>query len=132
MRFVIALLLALGLFTSSAVASEPWVLVGKSERSHFYIYRGSLDVGTTSDGSRVFYVAGKYEIIATKESMLQVWYVPVQDCMRGSGKLYILDTNGQQITVLDFKPSDQSVAASLAKLICEAALGSLTDSKNKI
>lgn len=132
MRLIIALLLALLLSVPNAIASDPWVLVGKSERSNFYIYRGSLDVGTASNGARVFYVAGKYEIPATKESMLQVWYVPVADCLKSSGKIYIMDPSGKEITNIDFKPGDDSIGASLARLICNAALDSLTDSKNRI
>ena len=132
MRFIIALLLALGLFTSSATASDPWILVGKTERSAFYMYRGSLGVGTGSDGQRIFYVVGRYTQIGTGESMVQAWYVPVQHCLTGSGKFYATDSEGKQVTDIDFRIGDGTIAASLAKLICNAALNSLTDSKNRI
>lgn len=131
MRYIIALLLILGLVSSSVLASESWILVGKSDRSHFYMYRGSLDTGSTTDGQRIFYVAGKYEVIATKESVVQVWYVPVQDCIKSSGKLYITDAQGQAVTNIDFKPGDDSIGASLAKLICNTALNLISDPKNR-
>lgn len=132
MRFITALFLALCLFTSSAPASDSWIAVGKTDRSHFYAYRGSLSVAESSTKQRVFYVIGKYEILATKESVLQVWYVSVQDCIRSTGKLYVLDVSGQPVTDIEFKPGDNSVGHSIAKLICDAGLGSLTDSKNRI
>lgn len=132
MRFILALLLSLSLFVSSAIASDSWIVVGKSDRSTFYIYRGSLSVGATQDGQRIFYVAGKYESHATKESLIQIWYIPVQDCVSGSGKLYITDSTGKQVTNIDFKPGDESIAASLARLICTAALDLQVNSKNRI
>lgn len=96
------------------------------------MYRGSLDIGATADGKRIFYVAGKYEVITTKESVVQVWYVPVQDCVRATGKLYVTDAQGRSVTDIDFKPGDDSIGASLAKLICNTALNLLSDPKNRI
>ena len=132
MRLIIALLLALGLFISSAVANDPWILVGKTERSTFYMYRGSLGIDVSGDGKRIFYVAGKYETAATKETVLQIWYVPVEDCIRNRGKLFVLDKNARPVTDIDFKQGDDSVGASLARIICNAALNLTNDSKNRI
>ena len=132
MKFLFGALVALALFLPRVHAADDWILVAKTSNTHFFIYKNSLNIGQTDDNQKIFYVIGKYLQPATNQSDIHLWYIPVEHCLIGKGKFYIGNTQGQKISDVDFEFGDETVAATLSKIICNTAINRLIQPGTKV
>jgi hypothetical protein len=112
---------------ASAFGSKPnqptptdsaWVQVGYTDENVFSIRKGSFEITQTKAGTPIAVVTVQSTEKKTQSITYRREYVTKDDCLSGLGKLVILDTNGQYMGQNDFVSDGDSIASTIATLIC--------------
>ena len=82
---------------------------------------GSAELRKNKSNEEIVLLVGR--IADTKESTINVyqWYVTLQDCKNGKGKVVTLDISGDYLYDFDFVPGAGNVAAILGETVCGVA-----------
>jgi hypothetical protein len=102
----------------SAPKDSAWVQVGDTGEYVFSIRKGSFEINQTKAGTQIAVVTVQSTEKKTKTITYRQEYVSKDDCLSGLGELVILDTSGQYLGQNDFVSDGDSVASTIATLIC--------------
>jgi opacity protein-like surface antigen len=111
---VAALLIA---FSASAVAAE-WVPLGESDSGSWDGLAGSVEATTNRAGVKIRAAAGRVFDKKTKSYRFERWYVTVDSCRSGYGKIATTEMNGDFKFETDFVLGGGSIASALADILC--------------
>ena len=112
--------LCLALAPHLAAAQEDWINIANSDDSKWDVKSGSLENSKTKGGTPIAVVVGRISNTTTKRIELYKWYVSIDDCSRGLGKVVTLGVDGQYKFENDFVNSSGNIATAMAESICGA------------
>jgi hypothetical protein len=102
-----------------AVAQDDeWITVGRTGKMTWHMKSGSLTFTEMQDSVPVVMVVGRTTEHATGRMTVYKWYIPVRDCERGMGDLFVLSIGGEPKSKHDFVYGSASAASGLAEYIC--------------
>lgn len=117
---------------SVAAASESdWVLVGDAGGTTWAVQKSSFYLGKNGAGVPIAVVTGRQVDKSTTRIDLQKWYVPLNACAAGSGKLTTTTLDGQFLYENDYLKGAGSVASDIADFICAVYALELQQQKDK-
>lgn len=125
---------------ASASPSEPkqstpedsaWVRAASTDKYVYSIRKGSFEITKTKAGTPIAVVVLQAIDINTQNIKYYQNYVTKGDCLNGLGKLVALDTNGQYMYENDFVFDGDSVASSIASIICSIYKNELKEQSDK-
>lgn len=107
----------LGVACSAALPAE-WVLLGSTDWALWEGLAGTREVSTTRGGKPAVVAAGRVTDKKSKLITFEKWYVTVEDCRAGHGKLVTIDMDGNFKHETQFVLTGGSIASSLADMLC--------------
>lgn len=115
--------LALATWCASALAQPTeWVTIAISrDNAAWDVQPSSLEFKKTREGVPVYVVVGRIRSGTNSRIDLYKWYVSVEDCNRGLGKVISLSISGDYRFDNDFVVGGGNIASSMAEAICESA-----------
>ncbi len=84
----------------------------------YSIRKGSFEITKTKAGTPIAVVIVQDTEKKTQNITYNQTYVTKSDCLNGLGKIVSLDTSGQYLYENDFVSDGNSIASSIASLIC--------------
>lgn len=123
----------------SATAAPPpendseWIPITQNiEDTQFYSgKKGSFEITTTKSGLNVATIIGQTEDRKQKSATYNKWYVSIDDCDAGMGKLVVLKINGEYSFEGDFVSGGKNIASRIADVICEIYQNDLKNKDSK-
>jgi hypothetical protein len=97
---------------------DEWITVGRTDKMTWHMKPGSLTFTEMQDNVPVVMVVGRTTEHATRRTTVYKWYIPVSDCERGMGELFVLNIGGESQSKHDFVYGSGSAASGLAEYIC--------------
>ncbi|WP_448173020.1 hypothetical protein [Rhizobacter fulvus] len=128
---LLATWMSLSLLSPLALAQEDWINIAASDESKWHVKSGSLESTKTRGGTPIAVVIGRISNETTKRIDLFKWYVPIQDCERGLGKVVSLGIDGEYKFENDFVNGSGSIATAMAEAICGAQKYRTTERQKK-
>lgn len=114
-RFYILLTIFLSF---STLAAEDWIKIAETDDTLWEGRAGSRIPATTKSGKEISVASGRIFDRKEKRFDFVKWYVSVEDCYNGYGKLVTLNMQGEYRFENDFVEKGGSVASSLASMLC--------------
>lgn len=114
-------LLATMLFAITAIAhaeDSQWVQLASTDEARWDGMAGTRDAGRTKGGKDITVATGRVYDVKRKTYTFEKWYVTIEHCKQGYGKVVTLDTEGTYKFETDFALSGGSVASTLAGMLC--------------
>lgn len=111
---------AMTLLASAALTAQAndWVPLSETESNTWEGRAGTRVEGQTRNGTPVIKAAGRIFDRRLKTYEFVQWYVSINDCKQGFGKLVTLDMSGNFRFDNDYVDKGGSVASSLAAMLC--------------
>jgi len=122
MRILLVSLVLLLCSIATSWAADGWVTIASTnEGGRWEAQVGSLEFSKTRGGDAITVIIGRITFAGTNTVSLYKWYVPLKDCVSGSGVVITLNMSGEYQFENDFVFNGGNVASAMASIICEAA-----------
>ena len=110
-------ILAATLFSGAAFA-EDWLVLASSDKGVWEGRKGTRVFGTTKGGVPIAVADGRIRWTQDKSVDFVRWYVSVQDCKQGYGKLVTLTMSGEFKYENDYVKNGGNIASALGDMLC--------------
>lgn len=115
--FIAAALLMVG---SAPVFCQEWLEIADSDASRYDGRAGTRIFATTKSGTPIVVAQGRIFDKQKKTYLYRKWYVSVNDCKTGYGKLVSLSMDGEFIFDTDYVEKGGSIGSMLGDMLCYA------------
>lgn len=117
MRFK-SIILAVGLLSGNSYAVQDWLEITSTDAGIWEGRAGTREYATTRGGLPIVVANGRVRWIKDKSIDLVRWYVTVQDCKKGYGKVVTLDMSGNFRWENDYVKNGGTVASAIGEMLC--------------
>jgi hypothetical protein len=102
-------------------AEDLWVSAATAaDGTDYSVLKGSAGVTKNDNGLPVVAVRGRI-VKSNGDITPQMWYVPLDDCLRGQGTFVIMDANGAYQGNSQFAFSGGTIGSMIAEVLCTVA-----------
>ena len=122
-KYKTMLFFLIALLFTPAFAQE-WIKVAETPNNNFYIKERSGEIITNNNKPYLMIVLGKSENKKNKEVETLFWYVPIEACVVGKGKLGLASLDGTLQGEHQFTLGGEDVGSLIAGIMCHAVLNS--------
>lgn len=116
-RIILAVLMLVG---STVALSEDWITLADNDSSRYDGRTGTATFGKTKSGTPIIVAQGRIFDKKTKAITFKKWYVSVNDCKAGYGKLVTLNMSNDFEYENDFVEKGGTMGSAVAEMLCFA------------
>lgn len=118
--------------SSSNTDNSVWMDIGKTDSISFQIRKGSFNLEETEANIPVASILGQLTVLKTNQTSFVKYYVPIKDCLKGFGSVYILSTDNKFLEKESFVNGGDNVSSLHADIICAILEDTYQKAKNSI
>ena len=103
---------------SLSVVAQDWIKITESDGNRYDGKAGTREFSTNRAGKQIITAFGRTYAKSDKKYDFVRWYVTVEDCKAGYGKLVTLKMNGDFWFDNDFVENGGTVGSRVAEILC--------------
>ena len=103
---------------SGSAFAQDWIDLASSDAGFWEGRAGTMDFATTKGGIPIATASGRIRWTKDKSVDFVRWYVAVDHCKKGYGKLVTLNMSGEFKYENDYVKNGGSIASSIGDVLC--------------